>query len=64
MPDLKSAVSILGIIIFCCILLSLGAFWGKKVTVSKLVKAVGIVALVAIVVYVIYVAIFLLTGQQ
>ncbi len=64
MPDLISAVSILGIVIFCCILLSLGAFWGKKITVPKLAKGVGIVALVAIVLYVIYVAVFLLLGQQ
>lgn len=56
MPTIKDAVTVLGIVLGCCILVSLGAYWGKKATLGKLVQAAGIIALIAIIIYVIYVA--------
>lgn len=63
MPDLKAAVDVLGVVIACCILVSLGAFLGKRMSLGKLLKYLGIGALALIVIYVIYAAIFLLTGN-
>jgi membrane protein DedA with SNARE-associated domain len=56
MPSLTTAVTILGVVIFCCLLISLGAFFGKRSTLSKLLKYIGFIALIAIVGSVIYIA--------
>ena len=63
MPDLKAAVAVLGVVIVCCILVALGAFLGKRMSLSKLLKYIGFGALAVIVIYVIYAAVFLLTGN-
>ncbi len=63
MPDLKIAVAILGAVIACGILVSLGAYLGKRMSLGKLLKYVGFGALAVIVVYVIYAAVFLLAGS-
>ncbi len=54
MPTMKDAVTILGIILGCCLFAALGAYYGKKTTVGKVVRISGIVALIAVVLYVIY----------
>jgi hypothetical protein len=63
MPDLKIAVAILGVVIVCCGLVSLGAYFGKRMSLGKLLRYLGVGALAVIIIYVIYAAIFLLTGN-
>jgi hypothetical protein len=54
--DNSTAVYILVAIVVACIMLALGAFFGKKLTVPTLAKYMGIIALVAIVCAVIFIA--------
>ena len=61
MPDLKTAIILVGIVLGCCVLLAAGAFVGKRVMVNNLLTFTGVVALIAIILYVIYAAWFLLT---
>lgn len=61
MPTLKDAAIVLGIVLGCCIFLSLGAFLGKQLTLGKLAQTSGIIALIAIVLYVVYVVLILFT---
>lgn len=61
MLDLKTAITILGIIVASCALLALGGYFGKKAEVFRVVIFCGIVVLVAIIAFVIYSAVFLLT---
>jgi len=63
MPTMKEAVTVLGIVLGCCLFVSLGAYWGKRITVGKLVQAAGIVALIATILYVVYTAWGSLTGM-
>ena len=53
---MKDAVTILGVILWCCLFVALGAYYGKKTSVGKVVQLSGVVALVAMVLYVIYTA--------
>jgi hypothetical protein len=61
--DLKTALTIMGIILGAMALLALGGFFGKRAEVFRVAITSGIVVLVAIVIFVIYSAVFLLTGQ-
>jgi len=63
MPDLKTAVILLGIIVGACALLSLGGYFGKKVEVFRVIIGAGIVALAAIILFAIYSAWYLITKQ-
>jgi hypothetical protein len=63
MPDLKTAVIILGIIIGGCLLLSLGGYLGKKLEVFRVAIGAGIIALAAIIIFAIYSAWYLITKQ-
>jgi hypothetical protein len=63
MPDLKTTLLILGIILGCCLFLSIGGYFGKKLEVFRVVIFAVIVALVAIVIFVIYSAVFLLSSK-
>ena len=63
MPDLKTAVIILGIIVGCCLSLLLGGYFGKKLEVFRVAIGAGIVALIVIVIFAIYSAWYLLTHQ-
>ena len=63
MIDLKTALTIMGIILGCGALLALGGYFGKKAEVFRVTITCGIVVLVAIVIFVIYSAVFLITGQ-
>ncbi len=56
MPTLKDAVIVLGIVLGCCVFVSLGAFLGKQLTLGRLAQISGIIALIAIILYVVYVA--------
>lgn len=56
MPTLKDAVIVLGVILGCCALISLGAFFAKQLSLGNLAKTSGIIAFIAIILYVIYVA--------
>ena len=60
---MKDAVTALGIILGCCIFVALGAYYGKKTTVGKVVQTSGIIALIAVVLYVIYTAWGSLSGM-
>ena len=61
MTDLKTAMTILGMILGCCLFLTLGGYFGKKAEVFRVVIFAGVVALIAIVIFVIYTAWFLIT---
>lgn len=61
MPDLRTAVIILGIIIGACALLSIGGYWGKKLEVYRVAIGAGIIALITIIIFVVYSAWYLLT---
>ena len=63
MLDLKTALTIMGIILGCMALLALGGFFGRKAEVFRVVITSGIIVLVALVIFVIYSAVFLLTGH-
>ncbi len=63
MPNLTIAVIVLGVIIACAILVTLGAYLGKRMQLVNLLKYIGFGALAVIVIYVIYVAVFLITGS-
>ncbi len=63
MPDLKTAVIILGIIVGCCLLLILGGYFGKKLEVFRVAVGAGVVALIVVVIFAIYSAWYLLTHQ-
>ena len=63
MPDMKTAVILLGVIIGACALLSLGGYFGKKVEVFRVVIGAGIVAIVAIIIFAIYSAWVLITNK-
>jgi multisubunit Na+/H+ antiporter MnhE subunit len=63
MPDMKTAVILLGVIVGACALLCLGGYFGKKVEVFRVVIGAGIVALIAIVIFAIYSAWYLITKQ-
>ncbi len=63
MPDMKTAVILLGAIVGACALLCLGGYFGKKVEVFRVIIGAGIVALVAIVIFAIYSAWYLITKQ-
>ena len=56
MESNTTAVYILLAIVGACIMLGLGAFFGKRLTVPTLAKYTGIIALVAIVCSVIFIA--------
>ena len=62
MPTMKEAVTVLGIILGCCIFVALGAYYGKKTSVGKVMQMAGVVTAIAIVLYVIYTAWGSLTG--
>jgi hypothetical protein len=53
---MKDAVTVLGVILWCCLSVALGAYYAKKTTVGKVVQMSGVVALIAMVLYVIYTA--------
>jgi hypothetical protein len=63
MPDLKTALIILGIILGCCLCMVAGGYFGKKLEVFRVVMFSGILALLAIVAFVIYSAVYLLTSK-
>lgn len=63
MPDLKTALVILGLILGCCICMAIGGYFGKKFEVFRVVMFSMIVAGAAIVIFVIYSAIFLLSSK-
>jgi len=56
MPDMITARNILFAIIGCCIFLSLGAFFGKRITLPTLFKYAAFTALGIIILGVIYIA--------
>jgi multisubunit Na+/H+ antiporter MnhE subunit len=63
MPDMKTAVILLGVIVGGCALLCLGGYFGKRVEVFRVLIAAGIIALVAIVIFALYSAWYLVTKQ-
>lgn len=63
MPDLRTAVIILGAILGCCLLLYIGGYLGKKIEVFRVAIGAGILALITIVLFVIYSAWYLITKQ-
>jgi hypothetical protein len=63
MPDMKTALIILGIILGCCACMVIGGYFGKKLEVFRVVMFSGILALIAIVVFVVYSAVFLLSSK-
>lgn len=64
MPDMVMAKNILLIILVCCVFLSLGAFFGKRLNLEKLFRYTGIAALVALVGGVIYIAVILFSNPE
>jgi hypothetical protein len=58
----KTAITILGVVVGCCALLSLGGFLGRKVEVFRVVISCGIIVIVAFVVFLIYIAVVSLAG--
>ena len=63
MPELKTAVIILGIIVGFCLFLLLGGYFGKKLEVFRVVIGAAIVAIIVIIIFAIYSAWYLLTQQ-
>ncbi len=59
MPDLKSAITFVEIIIVVLVILLLGDYLGYKLGRGRLAMIVGIVALVSIVAFAIYAAVML-----
>lgn len=64
MLGLDTAVMILGIVIGCCIFLSLGAYLAKKNSLYSVLKTTGFIALAVLIIYVIYVAWYTLTSPK
>jgi hypothetical protein len=62
MPDLKTTLLILGIVLGCCLFLTLGGYFGRKFEVFRVVIFSGIMAGLAVIAFVIYSAIFLLSA--
>jgi hypothetical protein len=58
----KTAIIILGAVVGCCILLTLGGILGRKVEVFRVVIGSGIVVILAFVAFLIYIAINALSG--
>jgi quinol-cytochrome oxidoreductase complex cytochrome b subunit len=58
----RTAIIILGVIIACCALLSLGGVLGRKVEVFRVVISCGIIVIIAFVVFLIYIAITTIFG--
>ncbi len=59
MPDLKSAITFVEIILAVLVILLLGDYLGYKLGRGRLAMIVGIVALVSIVAFAIYAAVML-----
>jgi hypothetical protein len=64
MPDMIMARNVLFVIIGCCIFLSLGAFFGKRVTLPTLFKYCAFVALAVVILGVIYIAFLSFTAKD
>lgn len=63
MPDLKTAVIILLIIIGACALACLGGYFGKKFEVFRVAIGAGIIALITIILFVIFIVWRVITNQ-
>lgn len=63
MPDPKTITYAFAIILFSCLVLSLGGFLGKKFEVFRVVIFAAAVALVTIVVFAIYFAYLGISGK-
>lgn len=63
MPDLKTAVTILLVIIGACVMASFGGYVGKKLEVFKVVTGAAIVALITIILFVIFIVWRVVTNQ-
>lgn len=64
MMDLKTAISILGIVVGLCIILSIGGLLSNKnIQPGKIYRTMIILACIGVVVYLIYSAWYLLSGQ-
>ncbi len=64
MPDMIMARNILFLIIGCCIFISLGAFFGKRLMVPTLFKYAAFTALAVIILGVIYIAVLSFTQKD
>ena len=61
MPELRTAVIILGIIVGFCLILLVGSYLGKKLEVFRVVIGAAIVAIIVIIIFAIYSAWYLIT---
>jgi hypothetical protein len=63
MPELRIAMTLLAVLLGCCITLSIGAYFGRKSEVSKVYMVAGVIAVAGLIFFVIYAAWYLLTKQ-
>ena len=63
MPDLKTAVIILLIIIGACALVCFGGYLGKKLEVFRIAVGAGIIALITIILFVVFIVWRVITNQ-
>jgi hypothetical protein len=56
MPNAQSLAVTLFAILGFCVMLALGAFLGKKITMGKLVTFAGVLALIAVVCFTVFAA--------
>ncbi len=59
MPDLKTAITLVEIVVGVAVAILIGDFLGNRVGRARLAIAMGVIALIAIVAFVIYAAIVL-----
>lgn len=62
--SLTLSLAILGGVLGCLALICIGAYFGKKAEVFRVVITCGFIVLAAIIIFVIYSAVFLLTGHS
>lgn len=59
MPDLRTAITLVEIVVSVAVAILIGDFLGNRVGRARLAIAMGVIALIAIVAFVIYAAIVL-----
>jgi len=60
MMDLKTAITILGIVVGFCIMLSIGGLLGsKKIQPGKIYRSLTLIVLIGVIVYIVYSAWYL-----